>query len=575
MKIEAVVGMVFFCATILFLFYASVGDASASTLYVPDNYLTIQVAVDAANAGDVVIVRDGTYTENIDVNKSLTIRSENGYVYTIVQATNSRDHVFEITADYVNIIGFTVMGPTWRDKAGIYLDVDYCNISYNNILNHAHGILLGNSSNNTLMNNIASNNDFSIILVNSSNTMLMNNIASNNRDGIFLAYSSNNTLTNNTMSGNTYNFGVYGEYISHYIQNIDTSNKVDGKTIYYWVNRKNKQIPNNAGYVGIVNSTDIIVRDLTLMDNSHGVLLVYSSNSKIENVKVLNNSYGIYLIKSNNNSITNNKASNNYYGIYLMGSNNNTLINNNASNNWMFGNGIYLGASSNNVLMNNIASNNEREGIILWNSSKSTLMKNNASNNECGISLAYSDNNTLKNNIAGNNSMHGIYLGGSHVTGSNNNTLVNNNMSNNNYYGIFMIGSSYNMVKNNIASNNNYGIGLWDSSNNNIYLNNFINNTDNAYSSNSINIWNSTEEITYTYKDNQFTNYTGNYWSDYTGIDVNEDGIGDTQYNKKYNYPLMEPWENIIKEEEKISGFEGIFAIVGLLAIAYLLRRRK
>jgi hypothetical protein len=60
MKIEAVVGMVFICATILFLFYASVGDASASTLYVPDNYLTIQAAVDAANAGGVVIVRAGT-----------------------------------------------------------------------------------------------------------------------------------------------------------------------------------------------------------------------------------------------------------------------------------------------------------------------------------------------------------------------------------------------------------------------------------------------------------------------------------------------------------------------------------
>ena len=127
--------------------------SSSATIYVPDDYPTIQAAVDAASAGDTIIVRDGTYIENIEVDKSLTIQSENGPDSTIVQAEDSGDNVFSVTADYVEISGFTVEAATWRwtnggcvDKgnghsscfyfsppwklfvAGIYLHyADYCN----------------------------------------------------------------------------------------------------------------------------------------------------------------------------------------------------------------------------------------------------------------------------------------------------------------------------------------------------------------------------------------------------------------------------------------------------------------
>jgi hypothetical protein len=94
----------------------------ARTIYVPDNHAKIQWAVDNASAGDTIIVYPGTYTENVKVNKDhLTIRSENGAELTIVQAANSDDHVFEITASSVNISGFTVTDATATGKAGIYL----------------------------------------------------------------------------------------------------------------------------------------------------------------------------------------------------------------------------------------------------------------------------------------------------------------------------------------------------------------------------------------------------------------------------------------------------------------------
>ena len=97
------------------------GPVAGKTWHVDDDladypnadFTKIQDAVNAASAGDTIIVYPGTYTENVDVNKDhLTIQSENGADSTIVQAANPDDHVFEVTADYVNITGFMVKGPT-------------------------------------------------------------------------------------------------------------------------------------------------------------------------------------------------------------------------------------------------------------------------------------------------------------------------------------------------------------------------------------------------------------------------------------------------------------------------------
>ncbi|MFC1978034.1 cell surface protein, partial [Chloroflexota bacterium] len=112
------------CITLGGMFGASVNTAyAASTIYVPDDYLTIQAGVDAASSGDTIIVKDGTYTENINVNTdNLTIQSANGANATIVQADNSSDHVFEIMADYVTLQGFTVKGANGTGKSGVYLD---------------------------------------------------------------------------------------------------------------------------------------------------------------------------------------------------------------------------------------------------------------------------------------------------------------------------------------------------------------------------------------------------------------------------------------------------------------------
>ena len=311
----------------------------------------------------------GTYVENVDVDKQVTLIGDGADVVT-VRAANVGDHVFGVTADYVKIGGFTVTGTTGSCKAGIHLDnVDYCNISKNRILGNEYGIYLWDSNNNTLSDNTANSNGWC---------------------GIDLSYSSGNTLQNNTMSGNGYNFGVHGSSLLYYIQNIDARNTVDGRPIYYWIDEQDKQIPYDAGFVGIVDSTNITVRNLALTNNSHGVLFISTDNSRIEGVT----------------------ASDNWYGIYMLYSANNTLSSNTANSNDEE-DGIHLEWSSNNTLQSNIANSNSDRGIGLFGSDNNTLQDNTALDNWCGVHLWSSTNNTLYHSNLANNTWNNAFDEGS------------------------------------------------------------------------------------------------------------------------------------------------------------------
>jgi len=296
-------------------------------------------------------------------NNTLTDNTANSNIFEgIVLSGSSNNTLTDNTANW--------------NKEGIYLYSSNNTLTNNTANWNREGIILFcHSSNNTLTNNTANwNVDYGIYLYDSSNNTLTNNTANWNRYyGIKLSSSSNYMFTNNIMSGNGYNFGVSGYKLSHYIHNIDTSNEVDGKPVYYWVDRQDGQIPDDAGFVGIVNSTNIMVRDLTLTNNGQGVLFAYTKNSGIKNITASNNRYGIYLHFSSNNTLTNNTANaNKNWGIYLSSSNNNNLTNNTPSNN---DKGIRLTYSSNNhIYLNNFIDNSENvhsaSSTNVWNSTE-------------------------------------------------------------------------------------------------------------------------------------------------------------------------------------------------------------
>ena len=71
----------------------------------------IQAAIDNATAGDTIYVYNGSYIENVNVNKAVTLQGEGADVVNVTAALAS-DHVFNVTVGYVNISGFKVTGAT-------------------------------------------------------------------------------------------------------------------------------------------------------------------------------------------------------------------------------------------------------------------------------------------------------------------------------------------------------------------------------------------------------------------------------------------------------------------------------
>ena len=174
-------------------------------------------------------------------------------------------------------------------------------------------------------------------------------------------------------------------------------------------------------------------------------------------------------------------------------------------------------------------------GILLVNSTNTYILFNTIFNNSGNsIFIQKCNNSNITNNVFYNNSENGIT-----IKKSSNCNIFLNDIYNNLDLGISIVDSSQNnsIFKNNINNNLNKGIYVSGfSSNNSFYHNNFINNSYNANDSCN-NTWYNT------------TLLEGNYWDDYNGTDINNDGIGDIPYNisggaNQDLYPLIYPWNS-------------------------------
>jgi parallel beta-helix repeat protein len=120
-------------------------------------------------------------------------------------------------------------------------------------------------------------------------------------------------------------------------------------------------------------------------------------------------------------------------------------------------------------------------------------------------------------------------------------TIVDNTITNSSNAGVYFDNGTDALVVGNTLSNNYHGIDLFQSNESRIYHNSFINNTLQVVLFSSFNT---------TWDDGYPSG--GNYWSNYTGIDENHDGIGDTPHiidpSNQDPYPLMNPWPTRIVE---------------------------
>lgn len=415
----------------------------------------IQDAIDNASEGDIILVDSGSYQENVNVSKSLVLKG-NGKIKPVIDA-GGIDNAIILRAGNSTIEGFAATnGNENASKAGIFVLSKNNRILNNDLYNNSQGIYLQDSDCNTLMGNNASGNSFY---------------------GIDLERSGCNVLKDNIMTGNKNNFRLSGNEEEHFDNQIDISNLVNHKPIYYTKNAKNTVYDTliNAGTFFCISCINITIKDMSLESNAYGVFLWNTSFGRIENISVSNNGNGISLLNSSNitlsknnatgnynginmefsdgnNSLTGNNATGNYNGFYLYFSGNNTLFDNMVLNNT--GYGILTAGSNYNDFMNNNVSDNNGYGIYLGGSSENILSNNTASKNRVGIILDSSSNNMIKSNNALNNEDNGIYLG--YSIG---NTVFSNNASDNEN-GIYLWYSGSNDLKNNIIRKNKYNFGL-------------------------------------------------------------------------------------------------------------------
>jgi parallel beta-helix repeat protein len=186
-------------------------NASPSTWKVPDNYPTIQEAINNASSGDTIFVRKGIYTENIVINKSITLIGEDRES-TIIDG-GATGNVISIKASNVTINGFTI-----RNFVGYGIFIERFGnilISNNNITGNYIGVQITSSSGNQIYENIISANYIGIQLFYSSGNAIYRNVISSNADGIDAYYYS----VGNIFYENAINSNNWGVYLSPYSNN--------------------------------------------------------------------------------------------------------------------------------------------------------------------------------------------------------------------------------------------------------------------------------------------------------------------------------------------------------------------
>jgi parallel beta-helix repeat protein len=560
---------------------------SGNWLYVggsgPGNYTSIQDAINDSNTGDTVYVYDDAspYYENVVVQKSITLIGEDK-ISTEINGSSLDDSLdtVNVTGDHVAISGFRVtnnigyyyqgaikvMGDyvslsdciiSGNEWIGIYLvGASYCQIvdcvlyenlvaidlvrSRNNVIqncvciNNSDAITLFQSSdNNQIINCTCSGNHFeSIHIQQSSGNQITGCVCQNGYDGISLAYAPNTRMRNNTMMNNYANFGIGSSSVSDFYCDIDTSNTINGKPMYYLIEQDNLLFDETMqiGFLGLVSCQNITVKNCDFTNNFEGMLVVGTSDSYIDNCSFMNNDgHGMYILSSVGNTVKNCIFRNSFWdGIFLYDSSDNTLENcscygslagvslyyctnntirgltikqcsvgvsfdssgnNLLKNNEMFNCGLKVTGSSPAEYINDVDTSNTVNGkplyycinetnrtipsdagaVILISCNDCVVSNLNLSDASVGIKLVYSSTNTITNNILSANSVVAIDLDGS----DNDDNLIRDNVLKGNNYGIDVDSSSGNIIQGNMLSDNGLGISF-DSSMENTIVGNTV-----------------------------------------------------------------------------------------------------
>ncbi|MCK4458024.1 MAG: right-handed parallel beta-helix repeat-containing protein [Thermoplasmata archaeon] len=348
--------------TMSFAFLTSIPrGVSATTLFVggtgPDNYTWIRWAVDDANPGDVIYVYEGIYLERVEIGKPLTLVGENENV-TVIGTGPMSDIVVNISADWVNMTGFSLTDQADADTIGLQLwRANHVRVTNGNLSTSKIGLVLYRSDNNTIENLRVSNKNQNVYLERSNNNTLRNltidNASGHGSPGFRLYESADNTLKGNHVAIGDI-MGIIGLQL-HYSPRTTVANNT---------------IMDNWIGIDAFDSEDCIFANNMLSRNS--LRGMYAGDSLVVNNTIRNSYEGIRSsgstmtrntvydsyegIRSTGDIVTNNTFHNNTVGIRLLGANG-TVIGNAVFDNTDYG--IHASALSENnaIYHNNIVDN--------------------------------------------------------------------------------------------------------------------------------------------------------------------------------------------------------------------------
>jgi len=504
-------------------------------IYVPDHYPTIQAAIDASNPGDTVIVRDGTYNENVLIDKDhLTVTSENGAEHTVLQAAQLDEDIVRIEGRYGSLAAATIEGFTIRGA----MDTFHSAVA---VGNYADGSRI---ENNIIDMSGSGGTCWGIDVTFAENVTISGNII-NGDEAIDLTFADNAIVTGNTVVdgwisiGSSSSVTVSGNTLNRCeVWPLGSTNSFSGNVVsggFVWVTSTD---------CSILDNTFIGGRGLLLSGESSHVgnnifeacgLSVSSSNNAVENCTVngkplmyLEGAVGltvdsadvgqIILVQCQGMTVRDCSLSNTSQGIQLYETSG-CLIENNIVQDC--GSGISLERSSNNSLRLNYCDSNYN-GIVLYTYSDDNVVENNiVSGNTIGIPVGTSSRNRVQSNCVAGGST-GIYLTNSVIH-------VHNGQE-------FPIPSEDNLILDNDVRDNSYGISAYCSKANQIYHNNFSNSIRNAYDQGEGNLW-----------DNGAVD-GGNHWSDHTCTGNPSDGsqpyniLGDAASVDHYPFQDEDGW---------------------------------
>lgn len=360
------------------------------------------------------------------------------------------------------------------------------------IRNYGTGIFVGGSPNNTVIkNNLVHNCPWSgITLGGGSNNIVINNTAHSGGDGIYAQFCSNELIANNTIYNSGNGIKLYGCSNS-----MVANNKIYG---------------NSGGGIWLETANLNTVINNTVHDNIwSGIFIYIGSKNNIINNTAYNNNVGIDLYeKASNNLVKGNEVYGNaYHGMSItMDSNYNLITENLIHDNIMVGIVVFM--TSTNTIDNNEIFNNKIVGIDLTDEVSGDFEMHGKSHWVAGRLLYYVT--------------HQPYLP---------TTIIRNNNIHHNPLGIgidyvFTTDHYFAMVYNNFITDNEIGIQI-STSGSLIYNNYFSSSLRNVDVDSGRNRWN----IQKTYGKNIIggSYLGGNYWHDYTGTDLDGDGLGDTE----------------------------------------------